>query len=153
VALVSLAALALPAAASAQSYCGGPANTAFSNFVPAGYSGYSSHSGFPRYPGTLASGVLPPGYTTNLSATSCAPISNTSYTYASNPYNPYSPYAAANTGSPFASTSTGSPFATNSYGSSSYGAPTSSYYTAAASGPTYYGGPSYNGAYPYAYSN
>lgn len=112
--------LAAPQAAGAQTYCasGATSNSGFTSYVPTGYSHYY---GFASFPGAIASGLLPAGYSTN-PYTGCAPTtpqtsanpvdlsgSTTSApTYsavvASNVYNPYSGWGLTNAASyPFAS--------------------------------------------------
>ena len=112
--------LAAPRAASAQVYCASrPTNSSgYASYVP---TGYSSYSGFASFPGGMASGALPSGYSTNpyvgcaptTATTSANPIDQSgggssppsySAVIASNVYNPYSGWGIPNAASyPFAS--------------------------------------------------
>ncbi len=89
---LALGALALPAAASAQT-CGGGG---YAVYTPTGYTAYT---GFAAYPGGFTSGAVPSNYsTTPYGGCGVNSYSYLPYSYTANTYNPYSGYATAGAG-------------------------------------------------------
>ena len=91
---LALGALALPAAASAQTYCG--AGSGYSVNAPTGFTAYT---GFAAYPGGFTSGAVPGNYSTSpYGGCGVNTYSNLPYNYTANTFNPYSSYATAGAG-------------------------------------------------------